>query len=103
VPQRRCVGCGKVRPKTELLRLTVAGDGARRRAVLDHDGRLPGRGAYLCRALDAGSIARLVAERACLERATHRGAIARALRCAVKLDSELVESQQVSPRPDADR
>jgi uncharacterized protein len=39
------VGCGRSRPKSELLRFVRDGD----RVVPDPDGRRPGRGAYLCR------------------------------------------------------
>jgi predicted RNA-binding protein YlxR (DUF448 family) len=94
VPRRRCVGCGRVAPKTELLRLAVSerrsfeesGDRLRR-AVLDRAATMPGRGAYLCPAGAAGEPAA-----DCLERATRRGALARALRCAVKIDPKLLES-----------
>jgi predicted RNA-binding protein YlxR (DUF448 family) len=97
VPRRRCVGCGRIAPKTELLRVALAREpaDARVRAVLDHDGKLPGRGAYLCRRTDGGFAP--LAEPACLQRATRRGGIARALRAAVTLAPELVES------PEADR
>jgi len=70
------------------LRIALAG--AARRAVIDRDGTLPGRGAYLCRAANGGPPSGV--ERACLQRAIRRGAIARALRSAVTLDPELVES-----------
>jgi len=89
VPRRRCVGCGRIAPKFELLRIAVAREkGARTaRAVWDRDGRMPGRGAYLCRAGDAELP---VAQ--CLAQASRRGALARGLRAAVTLDAELVES-----------
>jgi len=93
-PRRRCVGCGRVAPKSELLRIVAAepaGDGGAF-AIADPDARMAGRGAYLCR--DAGA-ARPAGE--CLALATRRGAIPRALRRAIPgglvLDSgELVES-----------
>ncbi len=91
-PRRRCVGCGRIAAKSELLRIAVAASRERRRgecalAVLDRAGTMPGRGAYLCRAPAAG-----VPAGSCLAAATRRGAIARALRCAVRIDPELVES-----------
>ena len=59
----------------------------RRRAVLDRAGTMPGRGAYLCQGRAAGEpVAGLPAL------ATRRGGIARALRCRVTIDPELVES-----------
>jgi predicted RNA-binding protein YlxR (DUF448 family) len=61
-----------------------------KRAVLDRAGTMPGRGAYLCRGAAPGKPAA-----DCLSLATRRGGIARALRCAVTIDPELVES--VSP------
>ena len=82
VPRRRCVGCGRVAPKSELVRLAVASgeDSRRKRAVWTSTGQLPGRGAYLCRA-SADS----VPAAACLALATRRGGLARALRYPVTL------------------
>jgi predicted RNA-binding protein YlxR (DUF448 family) len=76
VPQRRCIGCGRVRPKQELLRLAAKAD----RAVADPQSRLPGRGAYLCQDSD------------CAQKAQARGSASRALRRAVTLDLQTVES-----------
>jgi predicted RNA-binding protein YlxR (DUF448 family) len=45
VPQRSCVACRQVRPKTELLRVVRTPLGAVR---VDGSGKLAGRGAYLC-------------------------------------------------------
>ena len=49
VPQRRCVGCGESKPKTELIRIvrSVAED-RRVSFAIDRMGKLNGRGAYLC-------------------------------------------------------
>jgi len=98
VPRRRCVGCGRTAPKSELLRIAAAdrpaagpGERAARIAVADRDARMPGRGAYLCRAADPVAGSGLV-DPECLQRATRRGGIARALRAAVTLDPKLVES-----------
>jgi uncharacterized protein len=89
VPRRRCVGCGRIAPKSELIRIAVAddGDGHSKRAVLDRTGTMTGRGAYLCRGTNCAEPA---AE--CLTLATRRGRIARALRCAVMIDVKLIES-----------
>jgi uncharacterized protein len=95
IPRRRCVGCGKIAPKSELLRIAAvaqAGDGGAR-AVCDPLARMPGRGAYLCR---EGQSARPRTD--CLARAERRNALARALRRAIPgglalpNDEELVES-----------
>jgi predicted RNA-binding protein YlxR (DUF448 family) len=67
-----------------------SGERASRIAVVDRECMMPGRGAYLCRIRSAD--AAMLADPACLERATRRGGIARALRCAVTLDPKLVES-----------
>jgi predicted RNA-binding protein YlxR (DUF448 family) len=97
VPRRRCVGCGRIAPKSELLRIAAteqapAGDRKRpsRRAIADLEGTMPGRGAYLCRAGDPDQPTR--ANPDCLQRAVRRGGIARTLRSAVTLDPKLVES-----------
>jgi len=69
-----------------------AEDSARPHAVADPLARMPGRGAYLCRAEDAQRPAE-----GCLKQAERKGAIARALRRAlpdglVLNDAKLVES-----------
>jgi predicted RNA-binding protein YlxR (DUF448 family) len=84
VPRRRCVGCARIAPKSELVRLAIARDGEARRsqrAVVDARGVLPGRGAYLCR----GSGPEIL-NADCLQSALRRGGIARTLRRNVKLD-----------------
>ncbi len=45
VPQRSCVGCGRIRPKRELLRLVHTAEG---KVEIDRSGKKAGRGAYLC-------------------------------------------------------
>lgn len=91
MPRRRCVGCGRIAPKSELLRIAAAPADADalarpRRAVADRDARMPGRGAYLC----IGEHSGMPAED-CFASATRRGGIARALRCSVTVDPKLVE------------
>jgi predicted RNA-binding protein YlxR (DUF448 family) len=80
------VGCGRIAPKSELLRIAAACDdgGRSRRAVIDPAGTLPGRGAYLCRARDAAT----TPNPECLRLAERRRGIARALRRPVTLDPE---------------
>ena len=43
---RQCIGCGEMKPKRELIRVVKPKEGE---ISLDLTGRLPGRGAYLCR------------------------------------------------------
>lgn len=45
-PQRMCVSCKTRKDKKDLVRVVLADDG---RLVVDPTGKLPGRGAYLCR------------------------------------------------------
>jgi len=46
LPQRTCIACRKASEKRGLIRLVRAADG---RILVDAGGKLPGRGAYLCR------------------------------------------------------
>ena len=46
VPQRTCVGCRKIRPKREMVRIVRTPDQG---VKIDESGKAPGRGAYLCR------------------------------------------------------
>ncbi|HEY2537548.1 MAG TPA: YlxR family protein [Solirubrobacteraceae bacterium] len=94
VARRRCVGCGRTAPKLELVRIALVdrgsvrgASGRTRRAVLDRNYTMPGRGAYLCR---GASDAKPSPE--CLALALRNGGIARTLRSAVNLPDELVES-----------
>ncbi|MFN2452432.1 MAG: YlxR family protein [Candidatus Dormibacteria bacterium] len=66
-PRRTCVGCRKVMPRSELVRLVVGPDGG---VVLDPASRLPGRGAYICRARGTP----------CLSTAARTRSLSRALR-----------------------
>jgi predicted RNA-binding protein YlxR (DUF448 family) len=86
------VGCGRVAPKSELMRLVAVreGTGGPALAVYDPGGTMAGRGAYLCRGEPSGE-----PEGDCLAQATRRGGIGRALRCSVTVASKGLES--VSP------
>lgn len=46
IPLRMCVGCGEHFPKRELVRIVCGKDGG---IAVDTTGRMPGRGAYICR------------------------------------------------------
>ncbi|MBK9178896.1 MAG: YlxR family protein [Acidimicrobiales bacterium] len=67
-PQRTCIGCRRVAPASELVRVVRTADGG-----LVAGRTLPGRGAWLCRPADA-----------CLQLAVRRRAFARALRGDVR-------------------
>jgi predicted RNA-binding protein YlxR (DUF448 family) len=70
-PIRRCIGCGRSAPQSELLRF-VAKNG-----TLVAGPKEPGRGAYTCRRLS------------CFERAVTRRAFNRTLRRNVRVEPEL--------------
>ncbi len=46
IPQRQCLGCNEHKPKPELIRIVRTPDGTIR---LDLNGKMSGRGAYVCR------------------------------------------------------
>lgn len=57
IPQRTCAGCRAKKAKEELLRFTKSildlGSGNLKKVVmLDKNGKLPGRGVYVCKNLD---------------------------------------------------
>lgn len=45
IPMRKCVGCGDMKPKKEMLRILRTTE---EEFVLDATGKKNGRGAYLC-------------------------------------------------------
>ena len=45
IPERMCVACRQMKPKTELIRIVNTADGV----VVDGTGKLNGRGVYLCK------------------------------------------------------
>ena len=53
IPERTCLACGRKTGKVNLLRLTREANGA---ITIDPAQRLPGRGAYVCRALACGEL-----------------------------------------------
>jgi len=77
-PQRSCVACRRTGSKLELIRVVRTGACT---LELDPRGRLPGRGAYLCR------------EPACVERAVKARSFERALGCPLR-EEVLAELRQ---------
>lgn len=67
-PLRKCIGCGAVRPKGELIRLTWR-DG---KIVVDREGVMGGRGGYVCR------------DRECVRKACRGDRLGRAFRRPVR-------------------
>ncbi len=73
IPMRMCVGCREMKPKKELIRVVKRPTGE---IALDNTGKLPGRGAYVCRS------------QACLSKAIKQKQLDRALEH--KLDDVVV-------------
>ena len=46
IPLRKCIGCGEMKDKRELVRVVRSKEGE---ISLDLYGKKPGRGAYICR------------------------------------------------------
>ena len=69
IPMRQCLGCREMKPKKELIRVVRAPDGEQ--ISLDFNGKMPGRGAYLC------------PNPACLKKAVKSRALERAFSAAI--------------------
>lgn len=79
IPMRQCVGCREMHPKKELIRVVKSPQGE---ISLDAKGKMPGRGAYVCKSSD------------CLARAKKSKAISRALDVTIPPEVfELLEQQ----------
>ncbi len=68
LPLRKCLGCGEVKDKRELVRVVKSPDGE---ISLDLTGKKAGRGAYIC------------ADASCLSKARKAKRIDRAFDCTV--------------------
>ena len=55
LPLRKCLGCGEVKDKRELVRVVKSPDGE---ISLDLTGKKAGRGAYICRSTECFGKAR---------------------------------------------
>ncbi len=49
IPMRKCVGCGEMKMKKELMRILRTENGE---FVVDAEGKKNGRGAYICRSAE---------------------------------------------------
>lgn len=84
IPMRQCVGCREMKPKRELIRAVKPKEGE---ISLDFNGRLSGRGAYICKNAE------------CLARARKSKALERAFSCQISpevyeaLESSLSEGK----------
>ena len=77
IPMRQCTGCREMKPKGELIRVVKSPEGE---VSLDHRGKKPGRGAYVCPSAD------------CLKRSIKSRALERAF--SVKVSEDLLEELQ---------
>ena len=75
IPMRKCLGCGEMKPKKELVRVIKTPENE---ILLDKTGRQNGRGAYICNNLD------------CLNRALKNKGLERSFKTA--LPADVVES-----------
>jgi len=75
IPMRKCLGCGEMKPKKELVRVIKTPENE---ILLDKTGRQNGRGAYICNNLD------------CLNRALKSKGLERSFNTA--LPTDVVES-----------
>lgn len=46
MPLRKCIACSEMRKKSELLKIVISKDGE---VTIDINGKLPGRGCYVCK------------------------------------------------------
>ena len=67
IPMRKCVGCGEMKPKKELIRILRTEE----EFLVDVTGKKNGRGAYLC------------ADIGCLEKARKSKGLERSLKIAI--------------------
>ena len=68
VPMRKCVGCGEMKPKKELIRILRTEE---EEFVIDTTGKKNGRGAYLC------------PQKACFEQAVKNRRLERSFKQAI--------------------
>ena len=77
IPMRKCLGCGEMFPKKELVRVvktkTGEGDDGKETYLisLDKTGKAAGRGAYICKKAE------------CLEKAVKAKRLQRAFECQI--------------------
>ena len=75
IPLRKCIGCGEMFPKKELVRIICTPE---KEVLMDLTGKKNGRGCYICRS------------RECLEKAIKQKAINRSL--SMEISNEVIEN-----------
>ncbi len=68
IPLRKCMGCGEMKPKKELVRIVKTPE---EEIVLDLTGKKNGRGAYICRSAE------------CLKKARKSKRIEKSFQCQI--------------------
>lgn len=80
IPLRKCMGCGEMKPKKELVRVVKTPEDE---ILMDLTGRKNGRGAYICRDVE------------CLKKARKSKRIEKSFQCSIpdevydKMEQEL--------------
>jgi len=84
IPIRKCIGCGEMKPKKEMIRVILTPEG---NIELDLTGKKNGRGAYICRNLD------------CLQKALKTHGLERSLKTVIpdEVAQELMKELQNEP------
>ncbi len=84
IPVRKCMGCGEMKPKKEMVRVILTPEGS---VELDLSGKKNGRGAYICR------------NRACLETALRTHGLERSFKTAIpnEIAEKLIEEIEKEP------
>ena len=77
IPMRKCVGCGEMKPKKELVRVVKPPEGE---ISLDLTGKKAGRGAYVCPSPE------------CLRKARKNRRIERSFQC--KIPDEIYDAME---------
>ena len=86
IPMRQCVGCREMKPKKELVRVVKSPTGE---IAMDLRGKAPGRGAYVCRALE------------CLRKAIRSKALERGFSTAIPQEVYDRLLKELEAEPDA--
>ena len=82
VPLRKCIGCGEMKTKAELIRLVKTPDG---KVELDDGYRKNGRGAYIC------------PSRECFQKAVKNKGIERSLKMAIPKEVYETLEKEIEP------
>lgn len=54
IPMRKCIGCNQMKEKKQLVRIVRNNEGV---INVDANGKLPGRGAYICNCVECFDVA----------------------------------------------